>query len=444
MALAIVKDGKVSLSKGYGVTGDGQPFTPDTPILIASLSKAMTAAVALMLVAEGLIDLDTPVQRYLPTFRVQSADGGAAITVRHLLNQTSGLSDPGFPEMRMVQPHTLTERVSSLQFALPEDTPGTAFHYFNSNYALVARIVEVVSGKPFEVVLEDKLFKPLGMTGTSAVPTFALAQAQTPSPAAGHVVAYGQAWRWHEPGGFIGGHGGVISTATDMGRWLRWQMTGQPDILPPELLALMQSPPAPSSYAMGWFRQTTNGQTTIWHDGVFSTVYSDIIIKPDDNLGIVLLYGVGGILPAATTFSKMRAGALAIADGRAPELPGQSLAMTGRLAGAITLILVVAAIMDLAKLRRWIRWARTAPTGRVALGLAARCFPIALLLSLPWVLQFASGRAFSFEAIFFALLDVTAGLAIVGTILALSAILRLGFLAQSAVSPRLVDPGNEP
>lgn len=195
---------------------------------------------------------------------------------------------------------------------------------------------------------------------------------------------------------------------------------------------------------MGWFRQTTNGQTTIWHDGVFSTVYSDIVIRPDDNLGIVLLYGVGGILPIATTFPKMRAGALAIAVDRAPELPGQSLVTIGRLAGVITLILLVAAIMDLTTLRRWSRWATTAPTGRVVLGLAARWFPIALLLSLPWVLQVASGRAFSLEAIFFAMLDVTLGLAIVGTVLAFSAILRLAFLAQNAVSPELVDPGNEP
>jgi Beta-lactamase len=92
MALAIVKEGKVTLAKGYGLTGDGQPLKADTPVLIASLSKAMTAAVALMLVAEARIDLDAPVQRYLPVFLVQFADGGAAITVRHLLNQTSRIA----------------------------------------------------------------------------------------------------------------------------------------------------------------------------------------------------------------------------------------------------------------------------------------------------------------------------------------------------------------
>jgi CubicO group peptidase (beta-lactamase class C family) len=437
MALAIVKDSKVSLAKGYGVTDGGSPFTANTPILIASLSKAMTAAVALVLVAEGRIDLDAPVQLYLPEFRIKTPDRGASITVRYLLNQTSGLSDPGFPEMRMTQPSSLAERVASLQSAVPEDAPGTAFHYFNSNYALVARIVEVVSGKPFEAVLADQLFKPLGMTGTYAVPTFASAKAQKTPPATGHVLAYGQAWRWREPGGFLGGHGGVISTAADMGRWLQWQMTGQPNILPPELLTLMQSPPAGSSYAMGWFRQTTNGETKIWHDGVFSTIYADIVIKPERGLGIVLLYGLGGALPAARTFPNMRAGALAIASGKTPEPAGLSTVTIGRWSAAATLILAVAALMDL---RGW-RRAGTALTWRAAAGLAARFVPIFLLLSLPWLLQFASGRAFSFEAIFFAMLDLAAGLAFVGTILASSAFCRLALIARNGRRPRLADGG---
>ncbi len=437
MALVIVKDGEISRAKGYGVTGDGLPFTADTPILIASLSKAMTAAVALMLVAQDRIDLDAPVRRYLPEFRIATPDGGASITVRHLLNQTSGLSDPGFPEMRLAQPGSLAERVSSLQSAVPEDMPGETFHYFNSNYALVARIVEAVSGKPFEVVLEDRLFGPLGMAGTKAVPTFALAQKLNVPPAAGHVAAYGQAWRWHEPGGFLGGHGGVISTAADMGKWMRWQMTGQPDILPPELRTLMQTPPAGSSYAMGWFRQTVNGETAIWHDGVFSTVFSDIVIKPEQGLGIVLLYGVGGALPAAVTFPNIRAGALAIASGKSPEPSGVSSVAIGRWAGAVTLFLTSAAVMDLSNWRR----AGTALTWRAAAGQAARLIPFIFLLSLPQILQFASGRAFSFEAIFFAMLDLTVGLAIVGAVLALSAFCRLALIARHGRRPGLADAG---
>lgn len=439
MALAIVKDGKVLQTKGYGVTGDGKPFTADTPMLIASLSKAMTAAVALMLVAEGRIDLDAPVQRYLPEFRVRSPDGGASITVRHLLNQTSGLSDPGFPEMRMAQPDSLTGRIASLQTAIAEVEPGKAFHYFNSNYSIVARIVETVSGKPFDDVLEQKLFKPLGMISTSAVQTYASAQSRSPPPATGHVVLYGRAWLLHEAGGFMGGHGGVISTANDMGRWLQWQMTGQPAILRADLITLMQTPPASSPYAMGWLRQTANGETTLSHDGVFSTVYADIAIGPERKLGTVLLYGVGGALPTATTFPKIRADVLAIANGDEPEKPGRSLVTIGRWAGAMTLILAVAALIDAAALLGWMRSSRGAFDWKSAMGLTARLLPAALLLSLPWLLQFASGRAFSFEAIYFAMLDVTVSLTIVGAILATSALIRLvwfmqtGFWLQKAI-----------
>lgn len=444
MALAIVKDGKIVLAKGYGLTGAGEAFAADTPILIASLSKAMTAAVVLMLVAEERIDLDAPVQRYLPEFRVQALDTGAAITVRHLLNQTSGLSDPGFPDMRMNQPKTLAERVASLQAAVPEDTPGTTFRYFNANYSIAARIVEVVAGNPFEFVLKQKLFKPLHMTGTSAVETFAEAQARTPAPATGHVSAYGRAWRWHEPGGFIGGHGGVVSTASDMGRWVQWQMTGQPDILRPDLLALMQTPPAAGSYAMGWFRQAADGETTLWHDGVFSTVLSDVVIKRERKLGIVLLYGVGGALPAVAALPRMRAAVLAVANGDAPEVSGTSLVTIGRWAGVVTSILMVAALIDVAVLLRCRRWAGPTSAWRIALGLVTRLLPIALLLSLPWVLQHNVGRAFSFEAVFFAMLDVTAGLAIVGSILATSAFLRLVLLVWTALSPTPADPATPP
>ena len=155
---------------------------------------------------------------------------------------------------------------------------------------------------------------------------------------------------------------GCTTTWPGMGRWLQWQMKGRSDILRPELLAQMQTPPANATYAMGWFRQTTTGRTTIWHDGVFTTVYSNIAILPERNLDIVLLYGGGGALPAATTFPIVRAGVLAVTNGDEPERPGLSLVTIGRRVGAVTLILIVAALVDVAVLLRWTRWARAAPT----------------------------------------------------------------------------------
>lgn len=429
MALAIVQDEKVSLAKGYGVTGDGKPFTCDTPIFIASLSKAMTATVALMLVADGRIDLDAPVLRYLPKFRINSPDGGKAITVRYLLNQTSGLTDGGFPEMRMAQPTSLAQRVVSLQSAVPLNAPGTSFHYFNSNYAIVARIVVVVSNQPFEAVLKEKLFEPLGMTNTVAISTYSQAQALSSPPINGHVAAYGRAWRWHEPGGFMGGHGGVVSTANDMRRWLKWQMTGQPNILPPDLRVLMQTPPPSSPYAMGWFAHSENGEKSIFHGGMFSTVSSDMAIYPDRQLGIVLLYGIGGPLPAATVLPKIRDGAFAIATGKPLPQSNASFKNIGRGAAIVTFVLAVLALLDLYSVRKWAQ-ASPVVTWRSVAGVIVRLTPMAIFIPLPRLFQLFHGRAFNFEVTFFAMLDMTIGLLIVSSILAASAVWRMVVMAQ--------------
>ncbi len=94
LAIAIVRNGRVSFIAGYGAARDGEPVTPTTQFRLASLSKSFTAVAALQLVEAGKVLLDAPVSRYVPEF----AAGGqsAGITVRQLLNQTSGLADTGF------------------------------------------------------------------------------------------------------------------------------------------------------------------------------------------------------------------------------------------------------------------------------------------------------------------------------------------------------------
>lgn len=122
---------------------------------------------------------------------------------------------------------------------------------------------------------------------------------------------------------------------------------------------------------------------------------------------------------------------------------GRSCVTIGRWTSLVTVVLVFTALIDLATLQRWRSWARTAPTWGIAVGLAARLFPVVLLLSLPWVLQFVSGRAFSLEAVFFAMLDVTVGLAVVGAILALSASVRLAHIARGTLRPVLIAAGTK-
>ncbi len=142
-----------------------------------------------------------------------------------------------------------------------------------------------------------------------------------------------------------------------------------------------------------------------------------------------------GAVEAATSFPRIRAGTLALAGGFAPAKSGLTLVTIGRLTGAATLGLVIAALVDFALSRRWLKWAGTVMPWRVALGLMARLLPIAILLSLPWSLQLAVGRAFSFAAVFLAMLDMTVGLALVGTILAATAIFRLSLILQGVFWP---------
>ena len=136
LAVAIASQGMVSWVRGYGEAAVGRPMGTNTPIAASSLMKGITAACVLQLVDAGRIVLDQPVQRYLPAFTLADsagsaglADSTARITVRQLLNQTSGLADGGFPEMRLPQPASLAERVVSLSAARPASPPGQTFRY---------------------------------------------------------------------------------------------------------------------------------------------------------------------------------------------------------------------------------------------------------------------------------------------------------------------------
>lgn len=141
---------------------DGEPVTTTRPLYVASVSKQMTAAAALSLAAEGRLDLDAPVGRHL------SAWPYPEVTIRHLLNQTSGLHF-----LTTLNAHADTTRpVTSEQVRAllaehrpgPTHEPGTAFEYDNANYSTLAWILEAVTGQPFADVLHERVFEPAGMT----------------------------------------------------------------------------------------------------------------------------------------------------------------------------------------------------------------------------------------------------------------------------------------
>lgn len=163
LALAITQGNQVVHVRGYGTAHDGKPVTGQTPFRIASLSKAFTAMAVLRLVEGGRMSLDAPIKQYLPRFELATPSATAKITVRQLLNHTSGSADTGFANSLPGHEQTLADRIASLRTARAVDAAGAAFHYLDPNYQVLAHLVEAASGEPFDTYLQRHVFAPLAM-----------------------------------------------------------------------------------------------------------------------------------------------------------------------------------------------------------------------------------------------------------------------------------------
>jgi len=143
LAVAIVRNGEVEYLNGYGVANpDGDPVTPDTPFLLASVSKSFTALAIMQLIEDGKINLNDPVQKYLPWFDVKG-EGESEITVAHLIYQTSGFSeyDGSQMNMRPNNPEELETAIRDLDETSLLFQPGEGWEYSNINYSLLGFLI---------------------------------------------------------------------------------------------------------------------------------------------------------------------------------------------------------------------------------------------------------------------------------------------------------------
>lgn len=231
MAIAIVRDGKIEYLEGLGVTrSGGEAVTPDTPFLLASVSKSMTAVCVMQLVEEGLVNPDDPVQKYLPWFDV-AGEQASAITIAHLLYQTSGFTELGGvrANLRKDSPEALEEGVRALASEKLRFEPGQSWEYSNLNYNVLGLLVQQVTGERFEDYLASRLFAPLEMRRSYT----SLATARAAGAASGHYPFLGipiVSNRFMPYGRATLPSAGVWSTAADMSRYLIAHLSGtQPD-----------------------------------------------------------------------------------------------------------------------------------------------------------------------------------------------------------------------
>jgi CubicO group peptidase (beta-lactamase class C family) len=365
VAIGIVQGDEIVYLKGYGVADpSGRAVTPQTPFWLASLAKPVTALAVMQLVEAGKVELDAPVQRYLPYFRMADEQASATITVRHLLNQTSGISaatgNEKFPSQAMLD-WTPEQRVRELSDNALTHSVGTTFQYSNVNYAILALIVETVSGQSFESYVQEQIFNPLEMSHS----TYYQPEATPPDSAAGYQQWFGFPVANYVPLPRSGnGGGGLIASAEDMTHFMIAQLNEghyrNVTVLSPAGIAEMHTPVARDGntgtfYAMGWEVETVNGITVLSHNG-HNMNYIGRMLLPGDGRGIVMMTNANSLL-AATRATGIPAGVASLLSGGQPSANDGVLIIRIIYLGVMGIVAlqIIGMISSLVTLRRWFR-----------------------------------------------------------------------------------------
>ncbi|MFN7963229.1 MAG: serine hydrolase [Thermoanaerobaculia bacterium] len=303
LGVGIVKDGEVILARGYGFRDVEAklPVTADTLFAIGSSTKAFTTFVLASLVAEGKLDWDTPVRRYLPSFRLFDPTASEIITPRDLVTHRSGL-----PRHDLVwynnQAAPRAELVSRLAYLEPTATLRQKFQYNNLMFLTAGYLAEQLTGKSWEQNVRERIFLPLGMSHSN----FDVADSQrAPDFAQPYVEREEKLVKVpFRPIGNMGPAGSINSSVNDMVRWVAYQLTGKAggkELLPPALLAELHATQMPmgntaerpeisaTSYAMGWMSDTFRGHARLHHGGNIDGFSAMVTLLPQDGLGLVVL-----------------------------------------------------------------------------------------------------------------------------------------------------------
>lgn len=311
ISIAIVKDGKVVLAKGYGVRklGDPAPVDEHTLFGIGSNTKAFTSASLATLVDAGKISWDDPVYQRLPGFVMYDPYVSHEMTIRDLLTHRSGM---GLGEGDLLfWPHTTFTRdeiIYRLRFMKPQSSFRSKYAYDNLLYMAAAQIVPAVTGKSWEDYVREKILAPLGMKTTnftnSSFPTDNYASPHRKTGGKTQVVKFVNLDN-------VGGAGIINSSASELANWLLLQLNrgkipssdrvfserqSQEMWTPQTILPIGPYPPslAPArplfaAYCLGWLFRDYHGHRLIGHTGGVQGFVSRVALLPEENLGIVIL-----------------------------------------------------------------------------------------------------------------------------------------------------------
>jgi beta-lactamase class C len=313
LSVAVVRDGETVLLRTYGAreTG-GEPVTPKTVFRIASLSKGFTASLAALAFSDGLLSESGSATAHAPELSLR---GGAekSLTIGHLLSHRTGLPPNAYDNLleEGAAPEEILAKYRDVALVCPV---GSCYAYQNIAFDIVGRALSAAYGEPFAELVAERLFVPLGMESASVGEAALSAAGNVARPhkrdrlPGGAPARYGP-WRvvpvksaYYK----IPAAGGLNASILDMAEWLKAQMGGRPEVLPPAALALLHAPRvstpaetarirpvstryAQTQYGYGWRLYAYDGKPVITHSGTVDGYAAQIAILPTENVGIVIL-----------------------------------------------------------------------------------------------------------------------------------------------------------
>lgn len=336
IALAIVQAGAPAHLRGFGDDGRGGPISPDTPFPIGSLTKSFTALLVRQAVDAGQLDVDATVQRVLPWFRVADTDASARITLRHLLNQTSGFSRAdGIAPLLQGSRASIEELARGLATVSLNRPVGERFEYSNLNFVLLGAVLQATSGRSWQDLVHAQVLRPLGMHHSHTDHDAARQAGMTSL----HQMWFGVPVTQQVnllPG--FAPTGSLVASAGDLARYAQMLLAGGMGpggrVVSADGVAQLLAPASPPGrstllsadfqfrYGEGWFVGPFGAAGDArWHLGNLASFAAWIVLLPESQQAVVLLINANTELPfneVNAVMSRLPIGVVNLLRGQPP------------------------------------------------------------------------------------------------------------------------------
>lgn len=304
-AIAIVKDGQILMSKGFGTRAATSTQTVDehTVFRLGSVSKGFAPILTGLLVEDGILQWDDKVTKYLPDFYLSEKENTDSLTIRHLLSHTTSLPKHAYTNL-IEEGYTFDEMVEELKTVALIGKVGRYYSYQNVVYSLISDIVEVATGKTYSELMEERVFQPLEMLHASA---------NCDDFMNGENIAFPHKNRGHKcvPTDILENYytvvpaAGVNASISDMGKWLKAMLGYNAHFIQDSTLAEVFEPVIRTPrrnrqfahwkymkrayYAMGWRVFNFPNEQLVYHGGYVNGYKTEIAFLPNKKLGIAIL-----------------------------------------------------------------------------------------------------------------------------------------------------------